>query len=58
MNSSFLWIIMLLCCCGGFGGYDTKPGCDGGFGDIGCLLPILLLCSCGGFGTGFGQKCC
>lgn len=53
-NNSMIWIILLLCMCGGFGG----SGCDNGCGnDMGGILPILLLCMCGGFG-GCDQKCC
>lgn len=50
MNSC-LWIILLLCCCGGFG-----SGREGGFGcgNDSCLWIILLLCCCGGCGNGFG----
>ncbi len=52
-NNSMIWIILLLCMCGGFGG-----GCDNSCGnDVGGILPILLLCMCGGFG-GCDQKCC
>lgn len=57
MDKSFIWILLLLCCCGdGFGGCDTA-GCDGGFGgNMSCMLP-LLLCCCGGGGFGAGPKC-
>ncbi|MGL5437370.1 MAG: chorion class high-cysteine HCB protein 13 [Lachnospiraceae bacterium] len=51
---NFIWIILLLCCCGG-------NDCDNGFGGCGngCggdfILIILLLCCCGG--NGFGGFC-
>lgn len=53
-NSIFL-ILILLCCCGGFGEHNNCGGgcggCGGGFGG-GCdfIWIILLLCFCGGNG--------
>ena len=51
--SSCVWIILLLCCCGGWGRNGDGCGC----GNDSCLWIILLLCCCGGFGNGFGNGC-
>lgn len=48
---NFLWIIILLSCCGGCNGFGNGfgGGCgNGGCGDNNCLWLILLLCCCGG----------
>ena len=47
LNNSCLWIILLLCCCGGWGG-NGCGGCGNGCGNDSCLWIILLLCCCGG----------
>jgi hypothetical protein len=56
-NDNCLLPILLLCCCGGFGGASKSNSCGCGCGDS-CgdsILPlILLLCCCGGFG---GTSC-
>ena len=45
--SSCLWIILLLCCCGGCGnGFSGN-----GFGNDSCLWIILLLCCWGAAGS-------
>lgn len=51
-NNSCLWILLLLFCCGGNGGFGRSGEC--GFGNDSCLWIILLLCCCGGFGGGCG----
>ncbi len=44
---SCLWLILLLTCCGGCGGYTMpKNGC----GNDNCMWLVLLLLCCGGFG--------
>lgn len=53
-NNSWLWILILLFCCGGWGNNTgNNGGCGCGLGrgdDCGCIIPILLiLCCCGGF---------
>ena len=48
LNNSCLWIILLLCCCGGWGG-NGCGGCGNGCGNDSCLWIILLLCCCGGW---------
>ena len=58
LNNSCLWIILLLCCCGGWGG-NGCGGCGNGCGNDSCLWIILLLCCCGGWGNnGFGCGGC
>ena len=54
-NNSCLWIMLLLCCCGGFG--SGHGGC-GGCGNDSCLWIILLLCCCGGGNFFGGNGCC
>ena len=49
-GNNCLWIILLLCCCG---------GCGNGFGgNDNCLWIILILCCCGGFGGGYNDCGC
>lgn len=46
---NFLWIIILLSCCGGCNGNGFGNGFGNGCGgDNSCLWLILLLCCCGG----------
>ncbi|KAB1439415.1 chorion class high-cysteine HCB protein 13 [Candidatus Galacturonibacter soehngenii] len=55
--NSIIWIILLLCLCGGngFGG----GGCNDGCGDNSCFLIIILLFCCGGLGNnGCGNSFC
>lgn len=51
-GNSCLWIILLLCCCGGCGNTFGNNGCNDS-----CLWIILLLCCCGGCGNAFGNGC-
>ena len=51
---NLIWIILLLCCCGGWGHNGCGNSC--GF-DNSCIWIILLLCCCGGWG-GNGGFCC
>ena len=54
--NSIIWIIILLCLCGGNNGL-LGGGCNNGCGcgNDSCLIIILLLFCCGGMGNGF---CC
>ena len=45
-NSNILWILILLCCCGGHSGCGNNCGCGGSCGsgfDNSCIWIILLL---------------
>lgn len=59
---NWIWIILLLSCCGGCG--NGFGGCGNGFGGDNCCWIILLLLFCGGgcgnsgfFGNGNGCGC-
>lgn len=55
-DSSCLWILILLCCCGnGIGGTSCGGGCGGGCGDSSWLWILILLCCCGGCGNQIGN---
>ena len=41
LNNSCLWIILLLCCCGGWGG-NGCGGCGNGCGNDSCLWRMLI----------------
>ena len=47
LNNSCLWIILLLCCCGGWGG-NGCGGCGNGCGNDSCLWIILLAAAADG----------
>lgn len=49
---NILWIIILLCACGG-NGFGCNNGCGNGNGDC-CWIIIILLLLCGGLGNGCG----
>lgn len=60
-SNSIIWIICLLCMCGGLGGNNDGCGHNGilgGNGGCGEILPLLLiLCCCGGLGNNGGCGC-
>lgn len=58
---NFIWIILLLCLCGGNdGGCGMMGGCGNNSNNNGCewLIWILLLSCCGGNGGLFGNNNC
>ena len=50
-----LWILSLLCCCGGCGG-GCNDGCGCGGGAYGFCPWLVILCCCCGCGGGGGCK--
>ena len=51
-NNSFIWIILLLCCCNG-NSWNGDEGC----GCESIIWIILLLCCCNGNHGGFNCGC-
>lgn len=50
-ESSFIWIILLLCLCG------NHDGCGNGWGDSNWIWILILLCCCGKNSNSIGNSC-